>query len=254
MTRPSGARWSSPGTISAIQVRSVTSSTAPSRFDAVSSGPNIRKLSRVAGHHVAQHTCPSTRVASARGRAGRRDVHGVVAEVGQREVAQELAAVGDRVGAHPPGAGRAPARPAPGGACRRRRTAPRAGRSASSPRGSRGSRRSCGPRSSAPGGCASCPRPGLPSISLGPVQPFGVRSTIIGQRGRSVTPSSRARRWISRISSSDRVQGRGELLVDVGGIVALDVVGRVAVALHQRRQLLGAGSGRAPSGWRSCSR
>ena len=45
MTRPSGARWSSPGTISAIHVRSVTSSTEPSRLDAVSSGPNIRKLS-----------------------------------------------------------------------------------------------------------------------------------------------------------------------------------------------------------------
>jgi hypothetical protein len=32
----------------------------------------------------------------------------------------------------------------------------------------------------------------LPSISCGQVQPFGVRSTIIGQRGRVVTPFARA--------------------------------------------------------------
>ena len=44
MTRPSGARWSSPGSISAIQARSVSSSTAPRRFEAVSSGPKTRKF------------------------------------------------------------------------------------------------------------------------------------------------------------------------------------------------------------------
>ena len=32
----------------------------------------------------------------------------------------------------------------------------------------------------------------MPSTSFGPVQPFGVRRTIIGQRGRPATPPSRA--------------------------------------------------------------
>ena len=46
------------------------------------------------------------------------------------------------------------------------------------------------------------PSAGSPSTTFGPVQPFGVRSTIIGQRGRVWPPSSRARRWIAAISSS----------------------------------------------------
>ena len=41
------------------------------------------------------------------------------------------------------------------------------------------------------------PSTGLPSTSFGPVQPFGVRSTIIGQRGRLASPApERAVRWI----------------------------------------------------------
>jgi hypothetical protein len=42
----------------------------------------------------------------------------------------------------------------------------------------------------------------LPSISRGHVQPFGVRSTIIGQIGRFTTPRSRASAWICRISAT----------------------------------------------------
>ena len=41
-----------------------------------------------------------------------------------------------------------------------------------------------------------------PLISLGPVQPLGERSTIIGQRGRSALPESRAFFWIARISAT----------------------------------------------------
>ena len=47
MTRPSGARWSSPGSRSAIQARSVTSRTAPSRFELFSSGLKTRKVVHV---------------------------------------------------------------------------------------------------------------------------------------------------------------------------------------------------------------
>src|SRR5208282_3128475 len=45
------------------------------------------------------------------------------------------------------------------------------------------------------------PSTGRPSTTLGPVQPLGVLRTIIGQRGRSVTPRSRASDWIRRISA-----------------------------------------------------
>src|SRR2546422_6626333 len=44
MTRPSTERLSSVLYISATDIRSVTSSTAPQRLDAVSSGPKTRKL------------------------------------------------------------------------------------------------------------------------------------------------------------------------------------------------------------------
>ena len=41
-------------------------------------------------------------------------------------------------------------------------------------------------RRAAPGASATCPRPAARRPPSGPVQPFGVRRTIIGQRGRSV--------------------------------------------------------------------
>ncbi|CAO0833287.1 hypothetical protein SMICM17S_00683 [Streptomyces microflavus] len=46
------------------------------------------------------------------------------------------------------------------------------------------------------------PSTGSPSTSFGPVQPLGVRSTIMGERGRSVAPSSRAARWNAAIRST----------------------------------------------------
>ena len=44
----------------------------------------------------------------------------------------------------------------------------------------------------APDGRARCPRPACRRRPSGPVQPFGVRRTITGQRGRSPAPCSRA--------------------------------------------------------------
>ena len=81
------------------------------------------------------------------------------------------------------------------------------------------------------------PSAGRPSTSLGPVQPLGVRSTIIGQRGRPRSPPSRARLWISAISAATSSQRRGHQLVHRGRFIALDEAGRVAVALEQRAQL-----------------
>ncbi len=106
MTRPSGARWSSVDRRSASHTRSVTSNTASSRFEAVSSGPMRRKLSGLA-RITSRRKAPEHARRLARGRAGQRvPPDGVVAEVGQLEVAQQQPAVGVRVRAHPPLAGR----------------------------------------------------------------------------------------------------------------------------------------------------
>nr|WP_236834140.1 hypothetical protein [Blastococcus sp. KM273129] len=63
MTRPSGARWSSSGWRSATQVRSVASSTAPSRFELFSSGEKTRKVDPFR-RITSRRNVPSTRVAS----------------------------------------------------------------------------------------------------------------------------------------------------------------------------------------------
>ena len=53
----------------------------------------------------------------------------------------------------------------------------------------------------------------LPSTSAGPVHPFGVTRTIIGQRGRSVRPPVPAAAWIARISSTMPSERRRHRLV-----------------------------------------
>ena len=69
MTRPSGARWSSPGRRRGCHARSVASKTAFSRLDAVSSGPMIRNVYGFA-RMTSRRNAPSTRVASLEVRAG----------------------------------------------------------------------------------------------------------------------------------------------------------------------------------------
>ena len=177
MTRPSGARWSSPGTISAIHVRSVTSSTAPRRFDAVSSGPNIRKVSVFRA--MTSRSTSRGRASPRRSSRRARHVDRVVAEVGQLEVAEELAAVRDGVRAHPPRARGRQAASSGSSAPLARRTAPRAGRSASS--ASRIARLSAFVRTSLIGTWwrASCPRPGGRRSPSGRSSPWasGARSS-----------------------------------------------------------------------------
>ena len=63
MTLPSGARPSSVGSVSADHARAVTSNMSPRRFDAVSSGPNTRKLSGFR-ETMSRRKPPSTRIAS----------------------------------------------------------------------------------------------------------------------------------------------------------------------------------------------
>jgi hypothetical protein len=73
----------------------VTSNTAPSRFDSVSSGPKIRK-----GDDIAQELAEYQGVLGPDG-AGAGDGDGVGTEVGHVQIPQEQAAVGVRVGPHP---------------------------------------------------------------------------------------------------------------------------------------------------------
>ena len=66
ITRPSGERRSSPGSVAAIQVRSVASKRRSRRFDAVSSGPITRKFLAPAFRFITSRSIlPITRVASA---------------------------------------------------------------------------------------------------------------------------------------------------------------------------------------------
>ena len=64
MTRPSGRRSLSPSMISPSNARPVTSKTASSRFDAVSSGPNSRNVEALR-LMMSRSQPPSTRVFSA---------------------------------------------------------------------------------------------------------------------------------------------------------------------------------------------
>jgi hypothetical protein len=64
MTRPPGARSSSPASRSATQARSVASKTASRRLEVVSSGPMSRKLVGLA-LMTSRRNPPRTRVASA---------------------------------------------------------------------------------------------------------------------------------------------------------------------------------------------
>ena len=63
--RPSGARWSSSGSVSATHARSVTSNSPPNRLELVSSGPMTRKFrASWLSFIMSRRNVPITRVAS----------------------------------------------------------------------------------------------------------------------------------------------------------------------------------------------
>ena len=82
----------------------------------------------------------------------------------------------------------------------------------------------------------TCPRPWLPSSSFGPVQPFGVRSTIIGQRGRS--GGVPAARRLLELADLARRPRRSASAISASRSLALDDQRVPAVALEELRQLL----------------
>ena len=87
-----------------------------------------------------------------------------------------------------------------------------------------------------------------PSTTFGPVHPFGVASTIIGQRGASRRRSPRAVVWIARMSAIDPIERVRHQPMHRRRIVAFDEVRHPAVAAQQLLELARAGCGRAPSG------
>ena len=187
MTRPSGARWSSPGLVGSIQVRSVTSKTGSRWLEAVSSGPNSRKVrcGGVGGDDVAQ---PGAQDA---GRfvqclAGLGDRHGVsrrsAAGPGNGSRCRRWRAGWRRCARRRPGR-RSGRRAWAGRSGRRVR---RAGRTSSSRPACAGASGSPGRRPAAPGASGTCPRPARRPRCCGPVQPLGVRRMMTGQGG---TPS-----------------------------------------------------------------
>ena len=166
------------------------------------------------------------------------DLHRVPLQRRDGQIAQQQTAIGVRRGAQP-------ARPLGHtgedlavSAGPRRRTARRAGTSAASPPAAADARAFSRTPGSGTWWARQVPSTGCPSTSCGPVQPLGVRSTIMGQRGRSVTPSLRARRWMAAIRSSALSMAAASRLVDRRRIVAGDMDRVMAVAAQQRIQLV----------------
>ena len=190
-------------------------------------------------------------------RAGTGHVDGVVAEVGQPQVLEQQTAVGVRVVAHPQVRPTAPARRSSGRACRPRRTAPRPGRTPASRRAPAGAPGCRGRWRAEPGVRATIRWSSCRRCSPGPVQPLGVRKTIIGQRAGSSSPVAALRLDLGDLVEH-RVEQRGERAVRVGvdrsSSSRLEEVRVVAVADHQAAQLVARDAVPARSDWRSCSR
>ena len=87
---------------------------------------------------------------------------------------------------------------------------------------------------SAPGARARNLRALCPSTSFGPVQPFGLRSTIIGQRRPLHRRTDwRASCWMRRISWTQCSKRRGHRLMHGVRVGPLDEIWLVAIALEQ---------------------
>ena len=215
MTRPSGARCSSVGSISRLPdaIGHLENVAEPVRRRLV--GAEEAEGLRVPLDDVAEERPEHARRLARASSPGFGHVDGVVAEVGQHEVAQEHAAVRVRVRAHAAVALGRQRGELGHGAARRRRTAPPAGSCAATPRAGRGARRSRAPRRAAPGASARCPRRACrrpPSARSSPWASGGRSSATACARRRR---SSRAARWISAIRSSAVVERRGEAAVQL---------------------------------------
>ena len=165
----------------------MTSNIGVSRFETVSSGPNTRKFVGLS-RRMSRSKLPRTLVGSASLGAGLLHFDGVAAEVGDVQRLADQAAVRRGVGADPPRAGGGKVSQLGDKAAGRVEELLRLVDSASTAPGSSGARGSRGRPPSAPGATARTLRGGGRRPRAGPVQPFGLRRTIIGQGGRRATP------------------------------------------------------------------
>ena len=184
------------------------------RLQAVRRGfvrPEHAEVRHVVAHDVAQERAERLRVLVP-DRAGRGNLHRIVAKVRHLQILAQQAAVGVRIGAHAARALRRRARAAPRSSGRSCRTAPPACSSSARFRAASGS--SGLSRTSENGTWCERHEPSAlwPLISFGPVQPFGERSTIIGHRGRSAFLLARAAR-LEGANPADRLVERGRHLL-----------------------------------------
>ncbi len=179
------------------------------------------------------------------------DLDRVATEVGQLELAQEQTAVGVRVGAHPALAARGQGGEVGPQRTSLDRTAPRGGRSASTPRARQGARDPRAPVRAVPGGSGTSPRPADRRPSSAPSTPSasGARSSARPAAG----PLARSS-WIAPISPSDLVEGRGHQLVHLLGLGSRRRIAARSRSPRAARSARARRSVRAQSGWRSCSR
>ena len=240
MTRPPGARPSSVASVSASQARSVTAKTSPSRLDAVSSGPNRRKLDRFRSI-TSRRKPPSTRVASLNVVAGRRHVDRV--RRGSRAVpgpggARRRSRAGSRSYAARRGRQLAKLRAAD---ARMRRTAPPAGSCAATVRGSRGGPRSRAQPRPGPGASARSLRPGRRRPRAGRSSPSASAGRSSASEGARLRGRARAACWIAWISSSASSSAAAKRwCASACSVVETDAHEQraPAVALEQRPQLV----------------
>ena len=237
ITRPSGARWLSPGTICPSNCLFVTVEDVaePVGFGLVRA--EQPEVGRVIPDHVAQPAAEHPGGLRGR-RAGRGDVHGVPGEVGQPQVTQQQPAVGVRVRAHPPLAARGQ---------RRQLRDQRAGgveeltrpvraqplvelRQVPGVLARRGERDLVRP----PG-----PLHRQPVHHLGPGPPLGRLQHDGGPGGPGAIAVVPGPALDGADLADRRVHGGRELLVDQLRVVALDRVHLVPVAAQQRLELLG---------------
>ena len=191
-------------------------------------------------HHVAQEAAHHPGRLGGR-RAGRRHLDRVVAEIRQPQIAQQQAAIGMRVGAHAPLAARrqlGQLRPQPAVVVEQF-LRPVALHPVFEDAHVLGVVVHLAHRHlvRAP---VTLGAPAVDFLRAGP--PLGVRSTIIGQRGRSLRPVPRVRLDALDLAD-DGVQRRRHQLVHRFGVVALDEIRGVAVAAEQLVQFLVADPG-----------
>ena len=256
MTRPSGARWSSVGGSPPSRRGPWPRTPRRAGWRRSRRGRTRRKVAGLRADDVAQEASRGPASPRWSSSPGRRHLDRVVAEVGQRA---GRAAAGRRWRA----GWRSSAGLAARGEVGQLRTGPAfcveqlvgPVASAATPRAGPGARGCCGRRTSGTWWERKCPRRAGRRPPSGPSSPWACGGRSSARRARSVAPARRARAWIVRDLVERPVHAPRPSAGARSPVVALDE--DRAGSRSPRTALISsvvAGSGRGPSGWRSCSR